>query len=353
MKTVKKRRCSPELRKMRTAQDVLMIPLLLLLFLPIPGCSRTKAPKDPIQTATEASPAAREISIKAEEIGTAVLLVQKNGEILYSFGDVSKKYMCHSIRKPFLGALYGIYRERGMIDLDLSLGELGIDDIPPSLTEEEKQATIRDLLLSRSGIYHRAAGEAQSMRDARPPRGSHKAGTWFYYNNWDFNTLGTIFRQLTKQDIFDAFSREIARPAEMEDFRPSDGQYVYEREYSRHPAYFFRMSSRDLARFGELYLKGGLWKGQQIVPADWIDESTRIRPVENPGGDPYGYLWRIVPPESGLGHAYYHMGLGVHLLLILPDYNMVIVHRVDTDKAFTITWPQIKELLELAFQEFH
>ncbi len=113
-----------------------------------------------------------------------------------------------------------------MIDLNLTLADLGIDDIEPALTQKEQRASIQDLLLFRSGVYHPAGGEAQSMIDARPPRGSHSPGTYFYYNNWDFNVLGTIFRKLTGEDIFEAFYREIAVPLGMEDFVPSDGTYV-------------------------------------------------------------------------------------------------------------------------------
>jgi hypothetical protein len=57
------------------------------------------------------------------------------------------------------------------------------------LNTAEKQATIRDLLMSRSGVYHEAAGEHQEMIDARPERGSHAPETYFYCNNWDFNAL--------------------------------------------------------------------------------------------------------------------------------------------------------------------
>ena len=317
------------------------------------SCSKSESGGNVTKNTETPADTAASISARAEEIGTAVLLIIKDGEEVFSFGDVSKKYMCHSIRKPLLGSLYGIYRERGLIDLDLTISDLGIDDIEPSLTPAEKRATVRDLLLSRSGIYHEAGGEARSMMDKRPPRGSHRPGEYFYYNNWDFNALGTIFRQLTGEDIFEAFYDEIARPVGMKDFLPSDGTYVVEEEKSVHPSYFFRMSSRDLALFGMLYAGGGRWNGDQIVPEAWIDESTRIYPVEFPDGDPYGYLWRIIPEEAGLGHAYYHAGLGVHLLAVLPDLDLVIVHRVDTDRSFSIKWSEIKSLLEYAVSELN
>jgi CubicO group peptidase (beta-lactamase class C family) len=283
----------------------------------------------------------------AEEIGSAAVLVLHEGAVVFSYGDTTRKYMCHSIRKPFLGALYGIYVGRGLIDMTATLEELDIDDIPPSLTASEKKATIRDLLLSRSGVYHEAAGEVPSMREARPERGAHPPGTYFYYNNWDFNTLGTIFQRVTGKGIFEAFYEEIAKPIGMEDFTASDGTYKYERSKSEHPAYFFRMSSRDLARFGLLYQNYGRWEGEQIVPEEWIRESTTVYPVENPGGDPYGYLWRIIPEESGLGYGFYHTGLGVHLLGVLPDQKLVLVHRVDTDRVFGIKWSEIRTLMEM------
>ena len=283
----------------------------------------------------------------AQEIGSAAVLVLHDGRAVFKFGNISRKYMCHSIRKPLLGALYGIHVERGVIDLSTTLEELGIDDIPPSLTVAEKRATIRDLLMSRSGVYHEAAGEHQVMIDVRPERGSHAPGTFFYYNNWDFNVLGTIFEQLTGERIFDAFDRDIAKKIGMRDFTPADCSYKFERSKSEHPAYFFRMSSRDLARFGLLYQNYGRWEDHQIVPEEWIRESTEVLTTGNSGGDPYGYLWRIIPPDDGFGKGFYHAGLGVHLLAVLPERKLVLVHRVDTDSDFDITWAEIRTLMEM------
>lgn len=57
--------------------------------------------------------------------------------------------------------------------------------------------------------------------------------------------------------------------------------------------------------------------------------------------------WRIFPQEAGLGFGFYHAGLGVHLLAVLPDRELVLVHRVNTDRDFDITWTEITTLLEM------
>src|SRR6202008_3850881 len=119
------------------------------------------------------------------------------------------------------------------------------------LTAEEKGATVRDLLMARSGIYHAALYETAAMAAQRPRRFSHKPGSFWHYNNWDFNTLGTIYERAVRSPIFDGFEREIGRPIGMQDYRPADGESVTG-PASVYPAYPFKMSARDLARFGLL-----------------------------------------------------------------------------------------------------
>jgi CubicO group peptidase (beta-lactamase class C family) len=266
-----------------------------------------------------------------EESGSAALLILYDGKVVLSWGEVETKYPSHSIRKALLNSLYGIYVERGDIDLDMTLEELGIDDIPPVLSKEEKQAKVLDLIRSRSGVYHPAAAEAQVMIDSRPERGSHAPGSFFYYNNWDFNALGTIFEQETGQDIFEAFYHEIAQPLGMKDFRVEDGKYHYEKQKSLHPAYPFYMTAHDMALYGLLYMNNGSWNGRQIVPGEWIAESTRQHSMIKPEtGFGYGYLWYVLSKDLGLGRTFLHTGAGIHLLGVWPDLKVVVVHRVDT-----------------------
>jgi CubicO group peptidase (beta-lactamase class C family) len=273
----------------------------------------------------------------AEQHGYAAIMALHDGKVFFSWGEITRNYWCHSIRKPFLSALIGIHVAQGHINLDATLEELNIDDIPPSLTPEEKQATVRDLIKSRSGVYHEAAAETPSMAEARPERGSHPPGTFFYYNNWDFNALGTIFEQETGTKIFEEFKSRIADPVGMEDFSIENCFYQFEPEKSMHPAYHFRMSARDMARFGVLYQKMGAWKGSQIVPGQWITESTTAYSIEDSAsGLSYGYMWKVIPKGSLVAEmagypGYFHTGAGIHALVIIPELKLVIVERFDTD----------------------
>ena len=210
----------------------------------------------------------------SQRIGSTAVMVVHRGAVVAEWGDTSARTPLASVRKSLLSALIGIAVERGEIDLSQPIGALGIDDNEPSLTAEEKSATVRDLLMSRSGIYHAALYETAAMAAQRPRRGSHKPGSFWYYNNWDFNTLGTIYEHAVRSSIFDAFEREIARPIGMQDYRPSDGEY-FTGAASVYPAYPIRMSARDLARFALLYLHKGRWQDRQVVPAKWVEESTQ------------------------------------------------------------------------------
>lgn len=279
----------------------------------------------------------------ADEAGSGAVVVIYKGHVLVAWGDVERNFRMHSVRKSLVSALYGIAVEDGTINLDMTLGELDITDREP-LTPSEQQAQIRDLLASRSGVYLPAAYAPSDQDRNRPLRGQYAPGTYWFYNNWDFNVAGVIYEQLTETDLYTAFTEQIAGPLGMEDFDAANGFPVYEPSLSIHPAQTFRMSARDLARFGQLYLQNGTWNGERILPADWIQESTQ--PISDFGnGQGYGYMWWTAEAGSyeerfpgRFSHVsrydlYMGRGSGGQGVVVIPEADLVFVHRGDTDNG--------------------
>lgn len=265
---------------------------------------------------------------------TAVLLIARGNETLFHYGDVAQRYPCHSMRKSFLSALIGCAAAEGLFDISLSLQAMNIDD-REALSDSEKQATLYDLLTARSGIYHPANYETTWMQRIKPPRHLHAPGENWCYSNWDFNVLGTAYRQLTGEAINQAFARRIADPIGMQDYRGQEDSWLESGDFSQHPAYPFTLSSRDLLRFGQLFLQKGRWNDQQVIPAHWVRTSTL--PISHAGDrGAYGYMWWVTRagvawPEVILpAGSYSARGAGGHFCLVVPSHDLVIVHRVDT-----------------------
>lgn len=293
----------------------------------------------------------------ADSIDTAAVVIVDDGIIVAQWGATATKFNVHSIRKSFLSGLYGIAVAKAQIDLNTTLEQLGIDDNEPSLTPEEKQARVIDLLKARSGIYHAALYESPGMKAEKPQRGSHPPRSFWSYNNWDFNALGTIYEKLTRDSIYHAWNVQIAQPIGMEDYDPKEQEYVVGPD-SIHRAYPFRMSARDMARYGLLYLRGGRWRNAQIVPPQWVRDSTTAYSVADgnarDGYSGYGYLWWVAvngnhyPKVELPDGSFSAWGSGGHFIAVIPALNVVVVHRVNTDDpAKKVTLEQFGNLLRL------
>jgi CubicO group peptidase (beta-lactamase class C family) len=279
----------------------------------------------------------------ADTINTAAVIIVDDGIVVDEWGETDRKFNVHSVRKSLLSAMIGIFEEQGTLNLENTLEDLSIDD-RLGLTADERQATLADLLGSRSGVYHPANLVGEQLSARWPERGSHDPGTYWFYSNWDFNVTGAIFEKETGRGIFEAFDQLIAKPTGMVDFVPRDGMYeprsgwggAQGRSVSDYPAYIFRMSARDMARFGLLYLRGGRWKDRQVVPREWVERTTMTdRPAGNLSGHEF-FWWisiegRLYPGVDVGKGAFAAKGAGGHYITVMPEYKTVVVHRVNTN----------------------
>lgn len=292
------------------------------------------------------------------------MIILIDGEVIFEFGNTNKKHLIHSIRKCLLNSLFGIAIDQGVIDTSMTLRQLGIQDVH-TLTDSELNSRIADLLKSKSGIYHPAAAMSTGMINSLPERNSYKPGEYHYYNNWDFNTLGAILEQQTGESIYEMFLNKIAKPIGMLDYDGkyveidgeaenvkmpmTDGFYQYELSKSKYPAYHFRMSTRDLALYGQLYLNNGIWDNKQIISSDWIKASTRLTSVSNDKNNTgYGMLWKLrLSKDNKKAISFYHTGVGIHMIAVYPDLKMVLVHRVDTENDYDYNKSDLHKTIEL------
>ncbi|MET3130073.1 CubicO group peptidase (beta-lactamase class C family) [Oxalobacteraceae bacterium GrIS 1.11] len=293
-----------------------------------------------------------------QSLSSTALMAEQDGRVLFSYGPVEQAGYIFSARKSILAMMYGKYVENGSIELDATLAELGIDDIG-GLLPIEGQARVRDLLTARSGVYHLAANPGDDA-GAAPPRGSQAPGSYFLYNNWDFNAAGTVFERQTGRGIYQAFAQDLAAPLQLEDFDPGRQRYSGDGSKSRHLAYHFYLSTRDMARLGHLMLQHGNWRGQQLIPAQWA--TTITTPVTkaadmHPGhtarrGLDYAILWWTLdqPADSPLHGAYMAWGVYGQFILVLPQRHMVIAHKRDVPLSGRedARWVQLKEFLHAA-----
>ncbi|MEO9529649.1 MULTISPECIES: serine hydrolase [Alphaproteobacteria] len=285
----------------------------------------------------------------AAKLSTDSFIIVTNDEVVAAFGDLTEPYATHSMRKSFLSALVGrhVGSGPGQISLGATLKELGIDDTPAPLTPKQRRATVLHLLKSVSGVNHPAAasGGLRADIDNRLGHVENEPGTIWAYSNWDYNALTTIFEKRTGMGIAQAFQEGIAGPTGMEDFDIAAVSYVADADVSMHKAAAFRMSARDLVRFGQLYLNKGRIDDRQVLPESWIDRPANDFTETGMNGlrRGHGYLWWIPGPDTGLPEGtVWAWGLGNQALFVVPAWDTVIVHQSDTTEFLKRFLPLIE-----------
>ena len=332
---------------------------------------------------TEKDPAADSPEVTVESLGftteglqaldryivaksTHSMMVGIDGQTLYSHGPLDEPSYIASVRKSVLAMLYGPFVADGTIDLDATLEDIDFDDVG-GLLPVEKQATIRDLISARSGIYHKASNGGDDSKDA-PERGAKQPGEYFLYNNWDFNAAGAIFELLTGRNIYEEVSRQLAGPLGMQDFDLAmhlEKAKTGNLERSRNPAYHMHFSTRDLLKVGQLMLQRGSWNGRQLFDADWIDALvTTYTPLGemNPeklrdGHFGYGYMWWVFdeathgPEYKGAYAGRGHFG---NYIVVLPALELVISHKTwpieyasaEEYADVNVTWDEMQKIID-------
>lgn len=258
------------------------------------------------------------------------LLVVRHGYIVferyYHGSNKDTPQQIASATKAILSALVGIaIREHHLRSVEQRLPEFFPEFFAKETDPRKKEISLRHLLTMTSGLSLDFRTTVKGMEQSSDWVGfvlgrpmAFEPGQQFVYGGAT-HLLSVILSRAARMNTREFAERKLFQPLGIVAGEwPTDPQGFSDGTHGLH------LTARDMAQFGYLFLNGGVWERKQIVPAEWVSESTKKR---NEGGFPenagYGYMWWI-SQETGYT-AYFAAGYGGQYIYVIPDLDMVVV----------------------------
>ena len=299
----------------------------------------------------------------AEQVTLSLIVVHKGQIIHERYADgvnMMTRTRTWSTAKSIASTLIGMLVDDGRLELDAPLGIEWLPDVEGHDNDPRDAITLRHVLNMSSGFYpvdsfgmEYATGSGlaywaglSSVDGARRRALIREPGTHFDYENYD--TLLAVYamkRALGDAKTYAEFPRKALfdRIGMRNTLASTDrfGNFVLSSQVYT--------TARDLARFGLLYLQGGVWRGERLISEDWIEFVRTPAPATADLGNHYGGQFWLVPddrddvPKS----AYSTAGNRGQYVVIVPSHDTVIVRRgLDYGKQGFNRWDLAREVLK-------
>jgi CubicO group peptidase (beta-lactamase class C family) len=286
--------------------------------------------------------------------GLRSVLVVRHGVLVfehYYHGAIPATYFnLWSVTKSVTSALVGIaLGEHTLGGLDQPISRLLATHLPPRPDPRLRRATLEQVLTMTTGLPADPTdgtppGLVQASDWVRFVLSQHPAttpGARFAYSSDGSHLLSAILADATGQPTLRYAQAKLFGPlgiASDHPFQPllaARNQAAYQRAgfawptdpQGYHLGYgFLKLTARDLAKLGYLYLKGGAWESRQVVPAAYVRASTQTHVPTGGTFGPftgYGYQWWTTTEQGH--HAFAAIGLGGQLVEVVPDLDLVVV----------------------------
>lgn len=295
--------------------------------------------------------------------GVLRLVIVRNGRMIWRGGEADTCQRVWSVSKAFTSTAHGLLIEDGRCTLD-TLAK----DINPALAAHYPTVTLRHLATMTSGIDgvggsydfdDRRRGDQNALVDPLPP--FFAPGAKYMY--WDEATqhYGFVLTKIAGQSLQEYLKRRVLD-------RIGVTQFGWEADITGEVPNWtggIEISASDLARFGHLFLNQGNWDGEQLVPAQWVREATRVQvPATVPdalpgsgrkGAGMYGYHWwpNGIKPDGerkwpdAPATTYARSGYNNNDLFVIPPWNMVIVRLGLDQREDEITAAEYNQFLRM------
>jgi CubicO group peptidase (beta-lactamase class C family) len=267
-------------------------------------------------------------AIQSQHIKIDSLLIIRDGAVVLDASfypyDGDFPHNLASVTKSFTTTLIGIAEGKGLIDLDQTVLSFFPDRAIANLDARKEQVTVRHLASNvngySSGCLQGDEATLNAMRDdpdwvqsALDRKMIAEPGTHFCYDSPGMHLLSAILQQATG-----ITELEFARQNLLEPLGITDVAWESDPQGYTHGWGDLHLLPRDAAKLGYLFLHSGAWDGQQIVPADWVQEAVKAQ-HETGSSDDYGYGWWV--SEDG----YHAMGRGGQYIVVYPQVDIILV----------------------------
>lgn len=288
---------------------------------------------------TEGMDAARleDVSTYCEAHGCRAVVIVRHGRIAWEryWGgwDKASTDNSWSMAKSVTSALVGIAIAQGKIK---SIDQTASDFIPEWRGNNRQRITIGDLLSMMSGltwtmVLDPPSGDTMTMlaRDDEVAYALNRQiyrepGTDWYYSDGDAETFSRILKMATGMEAGQYAQQQLFGPIGLK-----ADEWTTDKLGQTMTWCCIHSSARDFARFGYLFLRNGRWGDKQVVPEDWVNESTQPSRMENTS---YGYFWWLLDFPDVPRDMYAAMGFGTKRTYVIPSLDIVAVRLGEGDE---------------------
>ncbi|QGQ95513.1 class C beta-lactamase-related serine hydrolase [Paenibacillus psychroresistens] len=274
--------------------------------------------------------------IKAAYPNVYSLLAAKDDKLVYENyyhgmdKAVSNNVM--SVTKSVISALIGIVIEEGKIrGIDEKLVEIFPEYYASGLQPLADTIELKHVISMTDGFAINNPQNAYDVVSSENWIKAHlelplyaKPGTEFYYSNQTTHLLSGVITKTTGMKALNYANLKIFQPLGMD----SDKQWGMDPQGNNIGGIELHLTPREMVNFGLMYLHNGQWKGQQIIPENWIKLSTQKQSAgQFFGYGSYGYGWWMLDndPRYTDQSIYYAAGYGGQYIFVMPKQQMVVV----------------------------